>query len=180
MSRLLLTLLLVLAFTAGVLGLKACSELRETRLEDTPIPRDIVVLANGLAVEAPNGSVAQSLVDWLEQPQKAHGVFHLGGVQFEGRSTVPTRATQHRMPALIKMLRAYPSVQARFIGFSSPSGNRFDDRAVALARARWAVDALLQAGIEPDRLSARAAVERERHAAAASLPDRVDLELSKQ
>ena len=180
MSRAILTLTIALIFVTAAFTLKACSRLGDRESAVAPISEDIVVLANGMVVTAPDRSVAQQLIAWLERPEESHQVFHLGGVQFEGRSTVPTTATQHRVPTLVRMLTAYPDVKARFIGYTGPTRHPRDDRAVEIARANWAVAALADAGIDRERLTARAATGAERRSDPSASPERVDLELSQQ
>jgi outer membrane protein OmpA-like peptidoglycan-associated protein len=179
-SRVSLVLALAPVVLAAGFGMHAYSGPTEQRRGERPIPRDIVVLGNGTIVEARDGSVAQELVDWLEKPRQSPRVFHLGGVQFEGRSSIPTIAARHRLPALVKMLSAYPEVKARFTGFTHPTGNPVDDQAIEIARANWAIDALVRAGIDPERLSARASIHANEPPAPGALPERVDLELSKE
>lgn len=180
MSRAILTLVFALIFVTAPFAMKACSRLSERQADDTHISKDIVVLANGMVVTAPDGSVAQRLITWLERPEEPQQVFRLGGVQFEGRSTVPTIATQHRVPALVKMLSAYPDVKARFTGYTGPTKHPRDDWAVEIARAKWAVAMLANAGIDRKRLTARAATDADRRSDPSSLPERVDLELSQE
>jgi len=180
LARVSLVLALAPVVIAAGFGMHAYLSPTEQQRGARPIPRAIVVLGNGTIVEARDGSVAQELVDWLEQPRQSPRMFHLGGVQFEGRSSVPTIAARHRLPALVKMLSAYPEVKARFTGFTRSTGNPADDQAVEIARANWAVDALVSAGIDPERLSARASTRANENAAPGDLPERVDLELSKE
>jgi outer membrane protein OmpA-like peptidoglycan-associated protein len=179
-ARVILAFTIALVFVTVGLGIRAYAHLSEERRNAAPIPRDIVVLANGTVVMAPDGSVAQRLVNWLEQPTQPRQVFPLGGVEFEGRSTVPTTATQRRVPTLVKMLSAYPDVKARFIGFTAATAHPADDRRVAIARANWAIAALVKAGIDPDRLAARAATDADVKAGRGSSLDRLDLELSQK
>lgn len=176
------SLVLALAPVVVVTGLEiqACLIPTSERPTATPIAKGIVLLDNGLFVEAPDDSVAKRLLDWLEKPEKSRQVFYLGGVQFEGRSIVPTTATRLRVPTLVKMLTAYPYVNAKFMGFTSPTQDPLLDQAVEIARANWVVAELVKSGINPARLSAQASIQRTGHPNPYVLPERVDLELSKK
>lgn len=177
-------LILVLSLIPVVVGVGM--ELQDGMTQSPQAPemvrasRNLLLLDNGAFVEARDGSVAKRLVDWLQVPDRSARVFHLGGVRFEGRARIPTDAARHRVPTLAKLLIAYPDVRATFIGFTNPTRNRVDDQAVAFARANWVVDALQKAGINPRRLSARAATEGEQQLGQRFSPQRVDLELSTQ
>ena len=46
-----------------------------------------------------------------------------GGDQFDARAGTPVAQAQARLTRLVAMLRAYPAVNVRLIGFTNPSGD---------------------------------------------------------
>lgn len=180
MSKLILVLSLIPVIVGVGMALQDGMTASPQAPETVDAASNLLLLDNGAIVEARDGSVAKRLVDWLQDPDRSARVFHLGGVQFEGRARIPTDAARRRVPTLTKLLIAYPDVRATFVGSTNPTQNRVDDQAVAFARANWDVEALQKAGINPRRLSARAATEGEQRLGQRFSPQRVDLELSTQ
>ena len=52
------------------------------------------------------------------------------------------------------MLSAYPDIRLQAIGYTNASGDDRADQQLSLARAQWLVQALIDAGVRADRLSA--------------------------
>ncbi|WP_448664685.1 OmpA family protein [Sphingomonas sp. CJ20] len=159
MVRLVFFGLFIAAIVAATLGLRACQQRSAIAATADTLqpPMDVEILPNGAPLFAPDGSIAQHLVDWLDRADQAgarqSAYFELGGTQFRGKAVVPEPVAAARIPRLVDMLKAYPRTNAHIIGFTGAQGDRRSNRKLSEARARWLVDALVAGGIEPSRLS---------------------------
>jgi outer membrane protein OmpA-like peptidoglycan-associated protein len=152
LGGLLLAILLVMA--AG-LGLKACSDRSAERLSPAAaraLEDQIVVLPDATMV-APKGTVGRSIVDWMKAPPSGQAYFELGGHQFQPDSVEPTPESRVRIDRFATMMRDYPTIRARIIGFSSASDDAARNRAFSEQRAAWVAKLITDQGVSPSRLS---------------------------
>jgi len=153
MAKVLLFVAFVAVVLAAVFGLKAYQDRprRYVPIDEKVFRSEVALLRDGTPIFAPNGTVARALVDWLKTNDGKPRFFEVGGTQFVGRSATPTPEAQGRLTHLVMMLRAYPDVSVRVVGFTDASGDPRADLDLSERRARWVVGALADAGI-PRRL----------------------------
>ncbi len=123
--------------------------------DDAPaIAKQIAILPDGVVIFAPDGSVGQALVDWLDSSAKGTRYFEVGGRQFVGKSVEPTPAARSRLKGLVDIMNAYPDLKVSVIGFTGEQGSSHDNLLLSARRAQRVVDLVVRDGIAPDRLSA--------------------------
>jgi len=125
--------------------------------QDAPPPAaaQIAILPDGIVMFAPNGSVAQHLVDWLDAAQKGSRYFEVGGTQFVGKDVEPTAVAKTRLKKLVDIMGAYPRVKVTVIGFTGRKGGSQENGILSEQRAKRVVELLVADGVSADRLAAR-------------------------
>jgi len=123
--------------------------------DDLPaIAAQIAVLPDGVIMFAPDGSVAQALINWLDSPAHGTRYFEVGGEQFVGKELEPTPAAKTRLKRLVDIMNAYPDLRVNVLGFTGEHGRLRDNLLLSAKRAQRVVDLVVQDGIAADRLSA--------------------------
>lgn len=157
MIQILFFVTIMLIVVAGAVGLRSCDQRHSGPTVSTAaFNAQVAVLGDGTPIFAPNGTITRQLADWLADPGSTQRLFEVGGDQFRGRAVLPTPEARARLMRFATMLKAYPAVDVRIIGFTEPSSDAAADAGLALRRARWVVDELVREGIRKSRLSATA------------------------
>ncbi len=154
MIRLFFVAAFILAGLAATLGLRACQDREIFRPPARNFAGEVAILGDGTPMFAPNGTIGRVLADWLGNPNSAEHYFEVGGTQFVGRAVDPTPDATARMTRLVAMLKAYPDVTAKIVGFTDASGDPAADQALSARRANRVVELLADQGIARSRLSA--------------------------
>lgn len=156
MAFVLVAVVVVSLFVVGKIVLD--SRQREAAAKELPpIAASVAILPDGNVVFAPNGSVAQVLTDWLENNDGRSRYFEVGGQQFIGKAIVPTTTAQARLPQLVKIMEAYPTLKLVIIGHTDARGGETENELVSRKRAEWLESYLIANGIDRKRLSVQAA-----------------------
>jgi len=143
------------ATVSGSLALKYYSQQAPVHEAAPPATADSIVgLPDASVLIAPDGTVGRDLLDWLATHDPKPRRFELGGEEFDARAVEPTIESKVRITRLVTMLSAYPDIRLQAIGYTNASGDDRADQQLSLARAQWLVQALIDAGIRADRLSA--------------------------
>jgi outer membrane protein OmpA-like peptidoglycan-associated protein len=152
-TKVLLFVAFVAVLAAAVFGLRAYQNRPRpyVPIDQKVFSSEVALLRDGTPIFAPNGTVGRALVDWLKTNDGKPRFFEVGGTQFVGRSVTPTPEAKGRLTRLVMMLRAYPDVRVRVVGFTDASGDPRADLDLSERRAQWVFDALADAGI-PRRL----------------------------
>ena len=155
----LLVFFAIIGVSLFLIGRAMLDHRRSAAAEDVAptIATSVAILPDGNIMFAPNGSIAQSLTDWLENNDGRPRYFEVGGQQFVGKAVVPTTSAQARLPQLVKIMQAYPDLKLVIVGHTDDRGSAAENEVVSRKRAKWLENYLESYGIDQKRLSVRAA-----------------------
>ncbi len=153
MIRFMFFVLIAVAGIALAVSLKSCAD-RHSVVGPAAanFASEVAILGDGTPMFAPNGTVARTLADWLQDPRSTERYFEVGGAQFRPGAIEPLPEAIARLTRLAAMLQAYPDAEARIVGYAAPSGNGHADAALAHNRGQHVIDMLVADGVRRSRL----------------------------
>lgn len=114
-------------------------------------------LPNGMVLNIPKAGIENKLISFIEDPARPANKttwFDFDRLQFEtGKSTLQN-SSQEQLDNIANVLAAYPNVKVKIGGYTDNTGDKAMNMNLSADRAATVMNALLQAGVNKDRLSA--------------------------
>lgn len=114
-------------------------------------------LPNGMVVNIPKAGIENKLINFIEDPAKAADSttwFDFDRLRFETGKSVLQNSSQEQVDNIANILKAYPNVKVKIGGYTDSTGDKALNMKLSSDRAATVMNALMQAGIKMDRLSA--------------------------
>lgn len=116
------------------------------------IPRINLRLPGGASIDVPEGSIGYSVARFLESNEPVPRTFVFDNLNYDTASNALTPESQPTVAALAAILKAYPNVQGRVVGFTDNQGDPAANRTLSDARAATVKQQLVNLGISADRI----------------------------
>jgi OOP family OmpA-OmpF porin len=130
-------------------GLRTCSR------QQAAAPGEITLrLPDGGSLSAPQGSIGFNVARFLESSEAAPKTFVFDSLTFDTASNAVTAESQPTVRALSSIMKAYPNMQARIVGYTDNQGDPASNLALSEARAAAVKQALVSGGIGAERIAA--------------------------
>ena len=141
----------VLAAAALLLlaGLRTCS----TQQAAAPGGQITLRLPDGGSLLVPQGSIGFNVARFLESSEAPPKTFVFDGLTFDTASNAVTAESRPTISALTSIMKAYPGMQARIVGYTDNQGDPAANLALSQARADAVKQALVTGGISADRIA---------------------------
>ncbi len=141
-----------LVLLAGALLLLA--GLRTCATQQAAPPSQITLrLPDGTSLAVPQGSIGFNVTRFLESSEPAPRAFVFDGLTFDTASNNVSAQSQPTVAALASIMKAYPNVQARVVGYTDNQGDPSSNLALSQARADAVKQALVTNGVVADRIA---------------------------
>jgi OOP family OmpA-OmpF porin len=142
---------LVLAALALLLlaGLRTCS----TQQAAAPGGQITLRLPDGGTLAVPQGSIGFNVARFMESSETAPKVFVFDGLTFDTASNTVTADSQPTVRALSSIMKAYPTMQARVVGYTDNQGDPASNLTLSQSRAAAVKQALVSGGIGAERIA---------------------------
>ncbi len=141
----------VLAAAALLLlaGLRTCA----TDQVAAPGGQITLRLPDGGSLSVPQGSIGFNVARFLESSEATPKTFVFDGLTFDTASNAVTGESQPTVGALSSIMKAYPNMQARIVGYTDNQGDPASNLALSEARAAAVKQALVAGGVGADRIA---------------------------
>ena len=135
-------------------GQKAAEKRARAHQPQRAAGRIVVLPDSAIVVQA--GSTEDQLARNLASDLPAPRTFRFTGVEFASWDARPTAPTLRTMYATVQILRAYPHVEVKLIGYTDGDGEIEDNRKLAQARVDRVQAMLVNGGIQARRITTEA------------------------
>lgn len=125
-----------------------------------PAPVEKVTLPGGAEVEVARGGLNYELQAFLASPEAPPRRFTFENLNFDTGSATLLPDASATLDPLAAILKAYPNVRAEVAGFTDAVGDPASNDKLSADRARAAITALVDRGVEAARLTPAAMGER--------------------
>lgn len=132
-----------------LLGLRTCS----TQEAAAPGGQITLRLPDGGTLAVPQGSIGFNVARFLESSEAPPKTFVFDGLTFDTASNAVTAESQPTVSALSSIMKAYPNMQARIVGYTDNQGDPAANLALSEARAAAVKQALVTGGVAADRIA---------------------------
>jgi outer membrane protein OmpA-like peptidoglycan-associated protein len=130
-------------------GLRTCS----TQQAATPGGQITLRLPDGGTLALPQGSIGLNVARFLESSEAPPKTFVFDGLTFDTASNAVAAESQPTVRALTSIMKAYPNMQARIVGYTDNQGDPAANLALSQARADAVKQVLVTGGIGADRIA---------------------------
>lgn len=165
-GRFLPWILLAAAAAALLFGLRTCNAKREVTtgptitapttsaptLPEVKIPSVSLNLPGGGKLDVPQGSIGFAVSRFLESNEPAPKTFIFDNLNFATASNTLTPESRPTITALTTILKAYPAVNGRVVGYTDNQGDPAANKNLSDARAAEVKAQLVAGGIPADRI----------------------------
>ena len=110
-------------------------------------------LPDGAALSVSQGSIGFNVARFLESSEAPPKTFVFDGLTFDTASNAVTAESQPTVSALSSIMKAYPNVQARVVGYTDNQGDPASNLALSEARAAAVKQALVAGGVGAERIA---------------------------
>jgi outer membrane protein OmpA-like peptidoglycan-associated protein len=100
----------------------------------------------------PEGSIGYTVAKFLESNAPAPKTFIFDNLNYDTASNALTPESQPTVAALTAILKAYPNVQGRVVGYTDNQGDPAANKTLSDARATTVKNALVAGGIAAGRI----------------------------
>ncbi|MBE1529889.1 outer membrane protein OmpA-like peptidoglycan-associated protein [Sphingopyxis sp. OAS728] len=149
-----LSLFPISAFTIALaaFALQSCKSQPQAVAVPAGSSKDIVVLADGATIVAPEGSRDRAMTDWLKAAEAAPARFSLGSDMFKAGSAELSRQGLGDAAKLATLLRATPDARVALLGGAEVKRDAAPNFALAQRRRETLAAFLKDRGIASDRV----------------------------
>ena len=129
-------------------------------------------LPNGMTLKIPWRGMENKLIDFIEDPAKSPDKttwFDFDRLLFDSGKSTFRNSSQEQIDNIANILRAYPNVDVKIGGYTDNTGDKALNLKLSQERATAVMNALIQAGVNKDRVSAQGYGEE--HATGANAAD---------
>lgn len=123
-----------------------------TAASETPAPAETLNLPGGSTVSAVPGSIGYDLAKFLAGADPAPKTFVFDNLNFNTGSSTLTPASQATVDTLVTILKAYPNVGARIVGYTDNSGNAAANQALSASRAAVVARQIVGGGVSAGQI----------------------------
>jgi outer membrane protein OmpA-like peptidoglycan-associated protein len=116
------------------------------------IPKINLRLPGGASIDVPEGSIGYTVARFLESNEPVPKTFVFDNLNYDTASNALTPESQPTVAALAAILKAYPNVQGRVVGFTDNQGDPAANKTLSDARAATVKRELVNLGISADRI----------------------------
>jgi OmpA-OmpF porin, OOP family len=109
-------------------------------------------LPNGQTISVAPGSIGHALARYLESNEPTPKVFIFDNLNFDTASNALTPESKPTVDTLVVILRAYPGVNGRIVGYTDNQGDPAANKTLSEARAATVAREIVAAGIPAQRL----------------------------
>jgi len=120
-----------------------------------------VALPGGIVIDLRQGGIVDMTRRYLATDDPPGRRFVFDDLAFDPATDRVSADSSRTIEGLAAVMRAYPAVRVRILGYTDDSGDPMANQAVSEARARAVRDALVAAGVEAARISAEGRGEAE-------------------
>lgn len=143
---------IVAALVLGLLaffGLRYCSTPREPAM----LPHVTLQLPGGGSIDVGQNSIGYGVAKFLESSDPAPKTFVFDNLNFDTASNALTPESKPTVNALVAILKAYPTVRGRIVGYTDNQGDPAANQRLSEARAESVKQEIVNGGIAADRLA---------------------------
>jgi OOP family OmpA-OmpF porin len=115
-------------------------------------PNVTVALPGGGSINVPQGSIGFSLANFLASPAAAPKTFIFDNLNYDTASHALTPASQPTVTAITSILKAYPAVAVRVVGYTDNQGNTAANKNLSEQRAMTVKSQLVAGGVPADHI----------------------------
>jgi outer membrane protein OmpA-like peptidoglycan-associated protein len=139
----------------GALALLLLAGLRTCSTDQAAAPGSQITLRlpDGGSLAVPQGSIGFNVARFLESSEAPPKTFVFDGLTFDTASNAVTAASQPTVRALSSIMKAYPNMQARVVGYTDNQGDPAANLALSQARADAVKQALVTVGVGAERIA---------------------------
>jgi outer membrane protein OmpA-like peptidoglycan-associated protein len=120
----------------------------------TPAPAapETLSLPGGATISVAPGSIGHGVATYLDSPEPAPKTFIFDNLNFDTASNSLTPESNATVDTLVVILRAYPNVRARVVGYTDNQGDPAANKTLSDNRAAAVSKKMIDSGITADRL----------------------------
>ena len=151
---------------ALIFGLRNCGAKRveapvppTTEVAPTPAPVapptavvEVLTLPGGATISVAPGSIGYGVAKFLESTEAAPKTFVFDNLNFDTASNALTPESKPTVDTLVLILKAYPNVQSRIVGYTDNQGDPAANKTLSDARAATVKKDLVAQGIADTRI----------------------------
>jgi len=140
---------------AIVLGLLAFFGLRTCSVPHQPglLPHVTLQLPGGGSIDVGQNSIGYGVAKFLESSDPAPKTFLFDNLNFDTASNALTAESRPTVNALIAILKAYPNVRCRIVGYTDNQGDPAANQRLSEGRAQSVKQEFVNGGISADRIA---------------------------
>lgn len=152
---------------AGLVGLRSCQQSGPAVDESRPAvalgePLDqTVALPRGIIIVVRQGGAVDTVRRYLATAEAAGRRFVIDNLAFDEASNQLTGESQQTIDGIAGVMKAWPDTRIRLIGFTDDVGDAMENLERSQARAAAVKGALVESGVEPERIEVEGRGEAE-------------------
>jgi outer membrane protein OmpA-like peptidoglycan-associated protein len=151
---------------ALIFGMRSCG--KEKAVEPAPVVPPVaeapvvvapvavapetLTLPGGTTISVAPGSIGYSVAKFLDSREAAPKTFIFDNLNFDTASNKLTPESNATVGTMVVILKAYPNVRARIVGYTDNQGDPAANKTLSDSRAASVSKQIIDAGIAPDRL----------------------------
>ncbi|HVK42954.1 MAG TPA: OmpA family protein [Phenylobacterium sp.] len=118
----------------------------------TPPAPETLTLPDGATISVAPGTIGYSVAKFLDSREPAPKTFIFDNLNFDTASNALTPESNATVDTLVVILKAYPNVRARVIGYTDNQGDPAANKTLSDNRAATVSKKIIDSGIAADRL----------------------------
>lgn len=151
---------------ALIFGMRSCG--KEKAVEPAPVVPPVaeapvvvapvavapetLTLPDGATISVAPGSIGYSVAKFLDSREAAPKTFIFDNLNFDTASNALTPESNATVGTMVVILKAYPNVRARIVGYTDNQGDPAANKTLSDSRAATVSKQIIDAGIAADRL----------------------------